>query len=406
MSPGTWRIAYVWDHDTRPLWLDRDCAAGHADDRCSNLHWFGRRRRLGGPYHYYAITVTANSIVDFSFAATNPAGLITTNPTYSSGLALYGANGTTQIAYTDFVTGSATASIEEGLGVGTFYLKVDNPNLAGSGTDYTLTVTAGPTTGNVTPASITHALLPPTGSIEFVDNSLEAQAGRLYQAAFGRAPDAAGLAFWSAQLHAGTSLAAVAADFIASPEFASRYGTPGNAGFVTDLYQNVLGRAPDAAGLTYWQGQLDAGTATQAAVLADFANSAENEANTPPSANAQSAARLYWAELGRAPDSAGLTYWTTQLSNGTATLSQEADALAASPEFATRFPNLDNNGFVTQLYQNVLGRAPDAAGLASWTNALATGETRGQVTTNFSESAEAVSRFSFLDGQFGIVVTP
>jgi hypothetical protein len=310
------------------------------------------------------------------------------------------------VAFAEFPA-SGAATIRQALGVGTWYLKVDNPSIAGSaGTNYTLTTVSGATSGNVYPATITDGLLPPTGSIEFIDTSLEAQAGRLYQAAFARPADDAGVAYWAGALHAGASLVDIAGAFLASAEFQARYGSLDNPGFVTALYTNVLGRAPDAAGLSYWQTQLDGGTATRPQVLASFSESAENEANTPASANAQSAARLYWAELGRAPDTAGLKFWTSQLSSGAATLTTEADALASSPEFAARFPNLDNAGFVTQLYQNVLGRTPDAAGLNTWTTALASGTTRGGVTTSFSESTEAKARFEFLDGKFGTVVTP
>ena len=49
-----------------------------------------------------------------------------------------------------------------------------------------------------------------------------------------------------------TSLEGAAAGFVGSAEFAARFGAPDNAGFVTLLYGNVLGRAPDAAGLNHW----------------------------------------------------------------------------------------------------------------------------------------------------------
>jgi serralysin len=357
---------------------------------------------VGDAYDFYKVTVTTNAIVTFAFTATTPSGL----DIGRSGLALYGADGTTQLTYADFRTGVATASIAEPLGVGTFYLKVDNPNLPGFGTNYRLSIAATPTATNVFPAEITPAMVPPTGSLQFIDTSVEAQAGRLYQAAFGRAADSAGVAYWAGSLHAGASLVDIAGDFLASAEFQAHYASPDDAGFVTALYKNVLGRAPDAAGLSYWQTQLAGGTATRAQVLASFSESPENEAITPPSAGAQSAARLYWAELGRTPDDAGLTFWTSQLSNGPATLSQEADALASSPEFTTTYGSLDNAAFVNRLYQNVLGRPADAAGLATWTTALAGGASRGSVVIGFSESTEAQTRFAFLDGKFGIVVTP
>ena len=49
-------------------------------------------------------------------------------------------------------------------------------------------------------------------------------------------------------------------DFFArSPEFIARYGALDNAEFVSLVYQNVLGRNPDAAGFAFWTRQLQAG---------------------------------------------------------------------------------------------------------------------------------------------------
>ena len=46
--------------------------------------------------------------------------------------------------------------------------------------------------------------------------------------------------------------------------------------FTSALYLNVLERAPDAEGLTYWTSQLDTGLQDRADVLMGFANSPEN----------------------------------------------------------------------------------------------------------------------------------
>jgi len=59
-----------------------------------------------------------------------------------------------------------------------------------------------------------------------------------------------------------------------------------------------------------------------------------------------------------------------------------------SAEFQLKYGALDNEGFVSLLYQNVLGRAPDAAGLNNWVTQLENGTSRAQVLLGFSESAE------------------
>jgi len=49
---------------------------------------------------------------------------------------------------------------------------------------------------------------------------------------------------------------------------------------------------------------------------------------------------------------------------------------------------------VQQLYQNVLNRAADAGGLASWVGQLDSGTNRAQVVLGFSESPEFVSNMA------------
>jgi S-layer protein len=81
----------------------------------------------------------------------------------------------------------------------------------------------------------------------------------LYTALFNRAPDAAGFDFWAQALANGASLSTITASFLFSPESTSIYPvsqTPEQ--FVTTFYQTVFGRAPDASGLAFWTAALNA----------------------------------------------------------------------------------------------------------------------------------------------------
>lgn len=109
------------------------------------------------------------------------------------------------------------------------------------------------------------------------------QAYRIYQAAFDREPDAAGLSYWIQQMDRGASLQEVAVGFVASDEFAETYGsTPFADAFVEQLYQNVLGRSGDPAGVGFWVEILAEG-GTAADVLAGISESPENVAGVAPS---------------------------------------------------------------------------------------------------------------------------
>lgn len=102
------------------------------------------------------------------------------------------------------------------------------------------------------------------------------QAYRLYHAALDRAPDLDGLNFWIGARDGGATLHAIADGFIQSTEFATRFGTNlSNDAFVTALYENTLGRAPDAEGLAFWTHTMDTALLDHAGVLVSFSESAE-----------------------------------------------------------------------------------------------------------------------------------
>jgi hypothetical protein len=82
----------------------------------------------------------------------------------------------------------------------------------------------------------------------------------LYTAGLNRLPDALGLSYWGGKLADGASLSSVAKAFFGAPEAASLFSpATSTAAFVDALYGAAFGRAPDAAGGAYWRGELDAG---------------------------------------------------------------------------------------------------------------------------------------------------
>ena len=106
--------------------------------------------------------------------------------------------------------------------------------------------------------------------------------------------------------------------------------------------------------------------------------------------NAGQVYRLYQAAFGRTPDTVGLSSNINLVDNGMS-LHDMANAFAISSEFQSLFgANSTDAEYVNALYNNVLGRDADAAGLAGWLNALATGSDRGHVLTGFSESKENI----------------
>ncbi|MEP6791109.1 MAG: DUF4214 domain-containing protein, partial [Ramlibacter sp.] len=104
-----------------------------------------------------------------------------------------------------------------------------------------------------------------------------AEAFRLYQAAFDRLPDMAGLVYQTQALDSGLALAGLAGNFIQSNEFNRNYGALDDLQFVTRLYLNVLHRQPDEGGLAFHAARLAAGN-SRADLLVSFSDSAEHQA--------------------------------------------------------------------------------------------------------------------------------
>jgi hypothetical protein len=100
---------------------------------------------------------------------------------------------------------------------------------------------------------------------------------RLYEAAFARCPDEAGFRFWVDAHNKGWNVSDIASCFVNSSEFQQKYGIDiSNNEYVYALYQNILGREPDAAGLQYWQDNLNSGKWSREEELSFFASSIEN----------------------------------------------------------------------------------------------------------------------------------
>jgi hypothetical protein len=98
-----------------------------------------------------------------------------------------------------------------------------------------------------------------------------------YQTFLNRQADPDGLQSWMRLLAAGASQESVATGIVGSPEFyADAGGTPG--GFVQTLYHNLLGRAPDSPGESYWSGRTQlANGASHVGLVLDFMGSPEFE---------------------------------------------------------------------------------------------------------------------------------
>lgn len=228
----------------------------------------------------------------------------------------------------------------------------------------------------VTPAEPAAAATSPQSAVFQVE--------RLYRAYFDRSPEAAGLNYWTGERLRGRPLSDISEHFARSPEFAARYGSLSNRGFIELVYDNVLDRAPDAVGATYWTEQLS--HVSRGQVMVGFSESTEFIIKSGH-LDAGQVQRLYRAYFLREGDTGGLGYWWTKQVEGM-DLAVISETFARSPEFVTRYGSLSDRQFVVQVYRNVLNREPDMAGENYWAGRLGGGLTRGGLMVGFSESPE------------------
>ena len=106
-----------------------------------------------------------------------------------------------------------------------------------------------------------------------------------------------------------------------------------NAQFVARVYDNVLGRAPDAAGLAHWRGQLDTSAMDRGQVMLAFSESDEYRAII---AAEVSVTMVYAGMLRRAADAAGFGFWVGELDRGRS-LQGLIEGFLSSNEYRARF---------------------------------------------------------------------
>ena len=152
-------------------------------------------------------------------------------------------------------------------------------------------------------------------------------------------------------------------------------GTPPGQ-LVDALYQDILHRAAEPAGLTAWS-QTIAANVPHDQVAREFLNSIEHRS--------QVVSEYYRSVLGRAPDDSGLKYWVGTLGTGDR-LEHVLASLLASSEYFVR-QGSDVTGFVQGVYRDVLDRSGDPSGIEYWSKVAKTAG-RDEVASSFVTSPE------------------
>ena len=155
-----------------------------------------------------------------------------------------------------------------------------------------------------------------------------------------------------------------------------------NARYIAALYEDLLGREVDTAGLDYQLTTITAG-GDQARKALAYALLFSEEGSR------NEVRRAYDDLLQRAPDPAGEDYWTAHL-QGHGVIDLRV-LLLASDEYHAR-AGATTDSWLDALYGDLLGRSIDPAGAAHWRAVVDRGSPRALVVAGIYLSDEALGR--------------
>jgi outer membrane protein assembly factor BamB len=156
-----------------------------------------------------------------------------------------------------------------------------------------------------------------------------------------------------------------------------------NRKYVSNVYSDLLRRPADAVGLTYWSTAIDGGQ-PRYQIAVRFTSSIEYRG--------EQVQDDYLRFLRRAVDgslySGGEQYWIGYIARG-GTFEGLEENLVASDEYLVSRGGGTNDGYVTAVYNDLLGRSPDDQGRTYWVGRLDGGESRAVIATAFLTTTEA-----------------
>ncbi len=234
---------------------------------------------------------------------------------------------------------------------------------------------------------------------------------RMYEVALNRESESAGRLNWFVALKNGTlDGAAIAGEFVLGDEFKLRGLS--DFDYVNVLYQTIFDREADITGRNHWLNMLASGYSREY-VLAQLVNLDEftllcdrygisrgvmldNGVAVNPGIP-QFVSRLYNQVLGRAPESAGLNSNVMALVVKAETAESVAKNFFGSEEYALK--NTRNATYVKDLYAVFMGRDADEAGLSFWVSCMTDqGASREWVLSEFAKSEE----FKIIAASYGL----
>jgi hypothetical protein len=199
-----------------------------------------------------------------------------------------------------------------------------------------------------------------------------------YQTFLGRTPAQSEVDRWVAAFSHGLTNESLVAAFLGSPEYYNdpSKGKGDNLDWIKSASQDELQRAPAASEISTFE----------AALMPPNIGTVANQITHSVQWYQLFVTNAYEQYLGRAPDQAGLNSWVTHMENGLTDEQLEAKFIG-STEYINNHGG-PGAGWVTGLYEDILGRTPTQTEVNNWVNALNKGATPEQVAYGFAASSE------------------
>ena len=194
---------------------------------------------------------------------------------------------------------------------------------------------------------------------------------KLYEQVLHRAPDDAGLLYWTNLVNSGQPYSIVAQGIFESNERLDP--------IIQQYFQQFLLRPADAQGLAYWRDQVWKRDGGPENVIAGMISSVEFF-QSAGGTNAGWVTALYQRLLHRNPDAQGLSFWLQALNQQQATKPQVVLGFLYSDE------NFQNE--ITGFYQEYLDRTPTSSELANYVAQMRAGATQRDVQLSLIASQE------------------
>ncbi|MFI0471738.1 ExeM/NucH family extracellular endonuclease [Halomonas sp. HMF6819] len=151
---------------------------------------------------------------------------------------------------------------------------------------------------------------------------------------------------------------------------------------VTSLYQTLLLREPDEAGLSYWVDQLESSALSTSDVALSLMANGEFDTAIQPVLD------LYTTYMLRPADIEGLSYWVNAYRQGLP-FEALAETFKTSNESQVIATQKSAEDWLDLAYSGILGRLPDDAGASYWLEQLEMGVPKDDILQALTASSES-----------------